>query len=151
MTDPYTATSSRTEPLGAVDRHDPRDQRSIGDLLGDVSRDLSQLMRQEVDLAKAELKQSSSRAGKGAGLFAGAGVAGNLFLVFLSVSAWWGLGLHIGNEWSALVIAAVWALVALVLALTGKSELSRIKGMPQTTDTVGKIPNALKGNEENNR
>ena len=72
-------------------------------------------------LAKAELRQSGTRAGKGIGLFAGAAVAGMLFLVFLSVSAWWGLGQYIGNEWSALVVAAVWAIVAVILAL-GRQE-----------------------------
>ena len=74
-----------------------------------------------------------------------------LFLVFLSVSAWWGLGQFIGNEWSALVVAAVWVIVAIVLALAGKKEMERIRGLPQTTDTLGKVPNALKGQEEENR
>ena len=74
-----------------------------------------------------------------------------LLLVFVSVSAWWGLGQFIGNQWSALVVALVWLIVAVVLALAGKKELARIKGLPQTADTVGKIPNALKGQEERNR
>ena len=68
------------------------DGRSIGELLGDVTANVSTLMRQEVELAKAELRESGTRAGKGVGLFVGAAVAGLLFLVFLSVSAWWGLG-----------------------------------------------------------
>ncbi|MDE8588109.1 phage holin family protein, partial [Arthrobacter sp. NQ4] len=54
--------------------HVKADNASLGDLLGDVTRDLSTLMRQEVELAKAELKQSTSRAGKGAGMLAGAGI-----------------------------------------------------------------------------
>ncbi len=74
-----------------------------------------------------------------------------LFLVFLSVSAWWGLGQFIENQWSALVVAAVWVIVAVVLALAGKKELERIRGLPQTADTLGKVPNALKGHEEENR
>jgi len=127
------------------------EQRSIGQIMGDVSKDVTTLMRQEVALAKAELKQSSTKAGKGVGLFAGAAVAGLLFLVFLSVSAWWGLGLQMGNEWSGLVVAIIWAVIATALALVGKKELENIKGLPETADTVGKIPNALKGHEENNR
>ena len=51
-------------------------------MLGDVTRDISTLMQQELALAKAELRQSGTRAGKGIGLFAGAAVAGLLFLVF---------------------------------------------------------------------
>ena len=118
--------------------------------MGDLTRNVSTLLQQEVALAKAELSQSGKRAGKGVGLFAGAAVAGLLFLVFLSVSAWWGLGQFIENQWSALVVAAVWVIVAIILALAGKKEMERIRGIPQTTETLGKVPNALKGHEEEN-
>ena len=127
------------------------DGRSLGEVMGDLTRNISTLLQQEVALAKAELGQSGKRAGKGVGLFAGAAIAGILFLVFLSVSAWWGLGLFIGNEWSALVVAAVWVIIAIILALAGKKELERIRGLQQTTETLGKVPNALKGHEEENR
>jgi hypothetical protein len=127
------------------------ERRSLGQVLGDVSADLSTLVRQELTLAKAEASQSASRAGKGVGMFAGAAVAGLLLLIFLSASIMWGLGQFIGNQWSALIVAVIWAIVAGVLALAGKKELARIKGLPQTADTVGKIPNALKGQEERNR
>jgi tetrahydromethanopterin S-methyltransferase subunit G len=126
------------------------DGRSLGDVMGDLTRNVSTLLQQEVALAKAELSQSGKRAGKGIGLYAGAAIAGILFLVFLSVSAWWGLGQFIGNEWSALVVAAVWVIVAIILALAGKKEMERIRGIPQTTETLGKVPNALKGHEEEN-
>ena len=127
------------------------DGRSLGEVMGDLTRNVSTLMQQEVALAKAELSQSGKRAGKGIGLFAGAAIAGILFLVFLSVSAWWGLGQFIENQWSALVVAAVWVIVAIILALAGKQEMERIRGLPQTAETVGAIPNALKGHEEENR
>jgi tetrahydromethanopterin S-methyltransferase subunit G len=127
------------------------DGRSIGSVLSDITANISTLLRQEVALAKAELNQSANRAGKGIGLFAGAAIAGVLLLVFVSVSAWWGLGLHIGNEWSALVVAAVWAVIALILFLAGRAELKRIRGLPATTETLSKVPPALKGHEEENR
>jgi hypothetical protein len=127
------------------------DGRSIGAVVGDITANLSTLMRQEVALAKAELRQSGSRAGKGVGLFAGAAVAGLLLLVFVSVSAWWGLGLYIENQWSALVVAAVWAVLAVILFLAGRAELKRVRGLPHTTETLSKVPNALKGHEEENR
>ena len=127
------------------------DGRSLGEVMGDLTRNVSTLLQQEVALAKAELRESSSRAGKGIGLFVGAAVAGVLFLVFLSVSAWWGLGQFIGNEWSALIVAAVWVIIAIILTLAGKKEMERIRGLPQTTETLGKVPNALKGQEEENR
>ena len=74
------------------------DGRSIGSVLGDITANISTLLRQELALAKAEVRQSGTRAGKGIGLFAGAGVAGLLLLVFVSVSAWWGLGQYIENR-----------------------------------------------------
>jgi tetrahydromethanopterin S-methyltransferase subunit G len=126
------------------------DGRSLGEVMGDLTRNVSTLLQQEVALAKAELSQSGKRAGKGVGLFAGAAIAGILFLVFLSVSAWWGLGQFIGNEWSALIVAAVWVIVAIILGLAGKKEMERVRGLPQTTETLGKVPNALKGHEEEN-
>ena len=138
----YTAPRS---PLQADDG------RSIGLVLADITANISTLLRQEVALAKAELRQSGTQAGKGIGLLAGAGVAGLLLLVFLSVSAWWGLGQYIGLEWSALVVAAVWAIIALILFLTGKAELKRVQGLPATTQTLSQVPPALKGHEEENR
>ena len=127
------------------------DDRSLGELLGEVAGDLSTLLRQEVELAKAEIRESGTRAGKGIGLLAGAGVGGFLAVLFVSIALWWGLGYLVGNAWSGLIVAALWGVVAAVLVATGRKELARIKGLPRTADTVGKIPNALKGNEEDNR
>ena len=142
------AKEGYTAPRGALEADDGR---SIGTVLASITANISTLMQQEMALAKAELRQSGTRAGKGIGLFVGAGVAGLLLLVFLSVSAWWGLGQYIRNEWSALVVAAVWAIVALILFLVGKRELERVRGLPKTTETLSKVPNALKGHEEENR
>lgn len=141
-----------TGPTYADDRTPSERQAaasSVGELLSEVSRDISTLMRQEVDLAKAELKESASRAGKGAGLFGGAGVAGTLALVFVSVALWWALGYLMGNAWSALIVAVIWGVVALVLALIGKREIESVSGMPKTVDTLKEIPETLKRNEEN--
>ena len=122
------------------------DNSSLGDLLADVTRDMSMLMRQEVELAKAEIKQSGTRAGKGAGLLAGAGVAGHFVLLFLSVALWWGLGNLIGHGWSAVVVAVIWAIIAAILASMGRKELKAIRGMPQTAETLQEIPPTLKPN-----
>ena len=136
---------------GARPAMESEDGRSIGQILGDVSRDVSTLMRQEVALAKAELRQSGTQAGKGIGMYVGAAVAGMLFLVFLSVCVWWAVGGLIGRGWSALIVAVVWAIVAATLAMVGKKEFERIRGLPQTAETMSKVPNALKGQEEENR
>jgi hypothetical protein len=124
---------------------------SLGELVGEVSSDLSELMRQELALAKAEATQTASRAGKGVGMLAGAAVAGFFVLVFLSVAGWWALGNVIGRSWSALVVMLVWAIIATVLALMGRSALTAVKGLPRTTDTVKRIPDALTPRPEETR
>ena len=121
---------------------------SVGQLLGEISGDLSTLMRQEVELAKSEIRQSAKKAGKGSGMLAGAAVGGHMVLLFLSIALWWGLGNAIGRGWSALVVAVIWAIIAAILALMGKSQLKSVQGLPKTTDTAKKIPDALKGNED---
>ena len=124
--------------------HVKAETTSLGDLLGDVTRDISTLMRQEVELAKAELKQSATRAGKGGGMLAGAGVAGHFVLLFLSLALWWALGTVMGLGWSAVVLAVIWGVIAAVLAAVGRKQLNAIKGMPQTAETLQEIPPTLK-------
>jgi hypothetical protein len=126
----------------------PDARPSVGDLLSDVTEDLSTLMRQEVELAKAEIRQSATRAGKGAGMLAGAGISGHMVALFVSVAAWWGIGDSTGHGWSALIVAAIWLIIAAVLAMTGRKEIKSVSGLPQTAESVKKIPSAVKGNEE---
>ena len=126
----------------------PDSRASVGELFSEVAEDLSTLMRQEVELAKAELRQSATRAGKGAGLLAGAGVSGHMVLLFASVAAWWGLGDATGHGWSALIVAAIWLMIAAALGLMGRREISAVPGIPQTTQTVKQIPDAIRGNED---
>jgi len=121
---------------------------SIGELFSDVTRDVSLLVRQEVELAKAELRQSATTAGKGAGELGGAAVAAHFGLLFLSIAIWWAIGNGIGRGWAGLIVAAVYLAVAGVLAAIGRRDLKAVSGLPQTAGTVKKIPNALKGNEE---
>ena len=125
-------------------------ETSLGDLVGEVSRDLSELMRKELELAKAELSESAKRAGKGAGLMGGAGYAGGLAVLFLSIAVWWGLGDLIDSlGWSAVIVAVIWAIVAAILFAVGRSRLKDVQGAPKTVETVKEIPEALKRNQEN--
>ncbi|MDY0983008.1 phage holin family protein [Microbacterium sp. CFBP9023] len=122
---------------------------SLGDLLGEVSRDLSTLMRQELALARAELRETATKSAKGAGIMGAAGYAALMAVFFLSVALWWALGSLMGRGWSGVVVAVIWAIVALILFVVGRSQLKQVEGMPQTVDTVKEIPEALKRNEEN--
>jgi hypothetical protein len=135
-----------SSPLGPT-MPAPDSRATVGELFSEVAEDLSTLMRQEVELAKAELRQSATRAGKGAGLLAGAGVSGHMVLLFASVAAWWGIGDATGHGWSALIVAAIWLVIAAALGLMGRREISAVPGIPQTTQTVKQIPDAIRGNE----
>ena len=136
-----------------TDQPTPAEERaantSLGELLGEVSRDLSTLIRQEMELAKAEIRQTATRAGNGAGLLGGAGYAALMAVFFLSVALWWALGYLVGNAWSAVIVAIIWAIVALILYLVGRRQLETVKGVPQTVATVKEIPETLKPNGEN--
>jgi hypothetical protein len=121
--------------------------RSLGDLISEVTTDLSTLMRQELELAKAELQQTATRAGKGAGMLGGAAVAGYFVLLFVSIALWWAIGSATGLGWSAIIVAVIWGVIGAVLAAMGRQSLRSVRGLPKTADTVKKIPDALKGNE----
>jgi hypothetical protein len=133
---------------GSAHVTDPAAERAantgLGDLLAGVTRDLSTLFRQEVELAKAELTDTAKKAGKGAGMFGGAAVAGLFALLFLSITVWWAIGYLIGNAWSGLIVTVVYAIVALVLFLRGRTQFKTIQGAPQTVDSLKEIPDTLK-------
>lgn len=137
-----------------TDAHTPAEEKaattSLGELFGEVTKNLSTLMRQEIELAKAEATESAKKAGKGAGLLGGAGYAGIMTILFLSIALMYGLGYLFDNvAWGAVVVAVIWAIIALVLYLVGRSALKQVKGLPQTVDSVKRIPETLKTNEEN--
>jgi hypothetical protein len=119
---------------------------SVGELIGRVTRDLSTLMRQELALARAELKQEAGRAGKAAGAFGGAGVAGHFVLLFLSLAVWAGLSTVMAAGWAALLVALVWAAIAGLLYTMGRSSMQQVDPTPQrTVETLSNVPDALKG------
>jgi Putative Actinobacterial Holin-X, holin superfamily III len=126
-------------------------QRSFGELMSEVSQDLSTLVRQELKLAKAELAQDAARAGKAGGMFAGSGVAGHMVLLFLSIGGWLGLSNVMDGGWAALIVAAVWAVAGIVLYVGARSQLRQIRGLPRTVETVKKIPAAMRPDGGSNR
>ncbi|TDS83716.1 putative superfamily III holin-X, partial [Nesterenkonia aurantiaca] len=124
--------TSGTDPTPRWERR--AEKESLGSLMSNVSSDLSTLIRQEIALAKAELRETAKNAGKGAGMFGGAGIAGHFVLLFLSIALWAALGATaIGTAWSAVIVAAIWAIIAAVLAVLGKKNLEQAQGAPHTT------------------
>jgi hypothetical protein len=119
------------------DRSDQVADTSVGELIGNISNDLSTLFRQEVDLAKVELKQEASKAGKAAGMFGGAGFAGYLAVVLLSFAVVFGLANVMDAGWAALIVGVVWGIVGAVLYQSGRKKLKDVDPTPrQTVDTL---------------
>lgn len=106
-----------------MDGHDRREE-SIGELVRDLAAETNTLMRQEIELAKAELGEKVRTAGRGAGMFGGAGVAALLALGALTACAIALLATALDHVWlSALIVALVWAAVAAALALRGREQV----------------------------
>jgi uncharacterized membrane protein YqjE len=126
-------------PVGAD--YDPaiepkRPDRSLGELFSEMTTDLSTLMRKEVELAKVEAKEEASRLGKGVGMFAGAGLAGWMTLLFLSLALAWLLDQAMNTALAFLIVGVIWGVVALVLVTRGKREIKQVEPMPTTVRTV---------------
>ena len=121
--------------------------RSVSDLIGEVSNDLSTLMRQELALAKAEVKAEATKTGKAAGMLGGAGFAGYMVALFVSIALWWALANGMDEGWAALIVAALWAVVGAVLYSMGRARLKAVHPKPErTVQTLKEVPDALKGN-----
>jgi hypothetical protein len=122
---------------------------SVGELLGNVTRDLMTLLRQEIALAKAEVKVEAKKAGRATGMLGGAGFAGYMVLLFLSVALWGALSNVMDEGWAALIVAGIWAVLGAVLYAAGRGELRNLHPTPErTVETVKQVPQALNPNEE---
>jgi len=127
---------STADPHGPLtDR--PQQTRSVGEIVGDISKDMSTLIKQEMDLAKSELKQEVGKLGKGAGMFGGAGLAGHFTLFFLSFALAYLLDNWMPIELAALIVALVWGIAAAVLAARGRQEIKEANPqLPTTQQTL---------------
>ncbi|MFY1671487.1 phage holin family protein [Plantactinospora sp. WMMB334] len=135
--------SASARGLGTERERDPG-QASIGELLGAVTRDTSTLVRQEIQLAKVELRQEVRTAGRVAGMFGGAALGALMVLLFLSYALWWGLANVMDQGWAALVVAGVWALVAAALAGVARGQARTLRALPQTSESIRRMPAALR-------
>jgi hypothetical protein len=146
MTTPHAPGGAVPPPVGS--RPDVSDS-SVGELLGNISRDLSTLLRQELALAKAELKGEVSKAGKGAGMLGAAGFAGYMVLLFLSFALWWALANAMDTGLAALIVAVIWGVAAGVLFATGRKRMSELNPKPErTVETLKQVPDAIKPTQE---
>ena len=115
---------------------DPRD-RGIGELLKDLASQTSTLVRQEIQLAQAELTTKGKVAGRGAGMLAGAAVAVLLALIALTAGLIAAIDTGLPLWLAALIVMLLWGIVAAVLAARGRKELQHATPpVPQTVETV---------------
>jgi uncharacterized membrane protein YqjE len=113
--------------------------RSTGELLQRLAGETSVLVRQELDLAKAEMTEKGKRAGRGAGMFGAAGVIGLLALGALTACLIALLAKAFDEVWpAALAVTVVYGVLASLLALMGRREVREVTPpLPeQTIDTV---------------
>jgi uncharacterized membrane protein YqjE len=112
-------------------------EKSVPELIKELSAETSTLVRKELELARAELQEQGKRAGKGAGLLGGAGVGALLALGALTATLIALLDTFMATWLAALIVTLIWAAVAGVLALQGRNKLKEATPpAPQTVETV---------------
>jgi Putative Actinobacterial Holin-X, holin superfamily III len=119
--------SAPTPPPGATRaevRPDPSNS-STGELIGQLTEQISKLVRDEARLAQAEVTQKAKKLGVGAGLFGGAGLMAFFGLAVLISAAVLGLALFVPGWLAALIVAVVLFAIAGVLALVGKKDVAQ--------------------------
>jgi hypothetical protein len=113
-------------------------ERTIGQLVADLTRDVEGIVRSNVALAKAEVSDSAKVMGRGVGLLVGAGVLGLFGFLFLLFTAAQAIALALPLWAGYLIVAAVVLVVALVLALLGKKALDNAETSPTRAIAEGK-------------
>ncbi|MBN3929536.1 phage holin family protein [Streptomyces verrucosisporus] len=127
----YTAHRPDTD-LEARGRTTQEDA-SIGELLSAVTSDAQKLFRQEVELAKAEIREEATKAGKAAGMYGGAGFAGYMTVLFASLALTFGLANVMDWGWAALIVTALWGVAAAVMYAMGRSKMKQVHPKPERT------------------
>ncbi|MFB9521530.1 MULTISPECIES: phage holin family protein [Streptomyces] len=123
-------------------RYEPRsgtgEGAPVGELVSRASQQLTELVRAEMRLAQAEMKEKGKRYGKGGGLFGGAGLVGFLTLQALVATAIAGLAVPLPVWAAALIVTAVLGVIAAVLAMTGKKEVGKA-GSPTPEQAIDSV------------
>jgi len=113
------------------------EDRSLSDLVSEVTGEIATLFRQEVELARAETSEQVSRAAKAGAMLGAAAVVGFLTLILLAFAAAWGLSEIVPEGVAFLIVGLVFGLIAAVLASAGKKKIASINPVPdQTVQTL---------------
>jgi hypothetical protein len=117
----------------AQDAHEEASPESLGVLVGKLSEDLSALLRDEVQLAKLEVKEDATRVAKAGGMLGAAGFAGYVTLLLLSFAAAWGLAEVVPIGVAFLIVGIVWGVVGAVLLVAGRARMRTLNVKPEQT------------------
>jgi len=113
-----------------------RPEMSLGELVAEMTSDLSTIFRKEIELAKAEAQDELKHAGKAAGMLGGAALAGWMAVLLLSLALAWLLDQALNTALAFAIVGVMWVVAALILQRTGRAALGRIRGLPATRDTI---------------
>jgi len=136
---------STERQVASGQRADPSTQ-TVGEIVANLSQDTSRLMRQELALAKAEMRQEATTAGMAIGRLVAAGGLTLVVLILVSLAASDWLAESMDLTWAYLIVAAVWLVIAVILAVTGRNKLREVNPVPErTANTLLEIPETVKG------
>ncbi len=134
-TTPHGASSAGS--FSSSDQQSGVEDQSLGSIVSRISSDFSQLVRQEINLAKLELKEEGKKAGKAAGMLGGAAFAGWMFALFASWTLVWALNHAMDIVWASFIVAVLWGIAAAVLAIQGRKKMREVNPKPeQTAETL---------------
>jgi hypothetical protein len=114
----------------------PPKDRPLGELIGNITDDLSTLFRKEIELAKAEARHEGKKVAMATGMYAGAAVAGLLTAIMLSFALVYALSEIMHPGWAAFILTIVWAFVGLLLYYEARRKLKTVEPLPQTTQSL---------------
>jgi uncharacterized membrane protein YqjE len=109
------------------------EDRSIGDLIGEVADDFQRLVRQQLELAKVELKEQAVTAGRAGAMLGAAAVAGLMVVVLASFALAFALDAVMPLGWAALIVAAIWAVIGAVTYQVGRKRMRALSMTPHKT------------------
>jgi Putative Actinobacterial Holin-X, holin superfamily III len=131
-----TPTSDRLGPVPDQATEPKRPEASLGELVSEMTSELSTLFRKEIDLAKTEAREEFKQAGKASGMFGGAALGGWMAVLLLSLALAWLLDQAMNTALAFAIVGVVWAVVAFILQRAGRQMLARVRGLPTTRDTI---------------
>ena len=109
---------------------------TLGELVSGMTADFGTLVRKELELAKAEVREEAKTSGKAAGMLGAAGLAAHFALLFVSLALAWGLTEIMPEGFAFLLVGILYAVLAAVLATQGKKRMQQVRPPENTIETV---------------